>query len=79
MIHQNRNNPKNEETLLKLEELKKGIQKKKLFLKTGGAGAGRSKIERKRIQKIENETLRCRKEIIADGKSAPEYQQNDCT
>ena len=39
----------------------------------------RSKIKIKRIQEIENETLRCRKEIIADGKSAPEYQQNDCT
>ena len=30
-------------------------------------------------QKMEDETFRCRKEIIADGKSAQEYQQESCT
>ena len=30
-------------------------------------------------QEMEDETLRCRKEIIADGKSAQEYQQDNCT
>ena len=53
--------------------------KEETLPKTGRAGAGRSKLKRKRIQKIKNETLRCRKEIIADGKSAQEYQQDDCT
>ena len=77
MIHQKKNNHKNEETLPKLEELKKGDPKEETLPKTGRAGAGWSKI--KRVQKIEDEILRCRKEIIADGKLAPKYQQNDCT
>ena len=73
------NNHKNEETLPKLEELEKGDPKEETLPKTGGAGAERSKIKRKRVQKIEDEILRCIKEIIADDKSAPKYQQNDCT
>ena len=79
MIHLKQNNPKNEETLPKLEELKKRDPKEETLPNTRREEAERSKRKRKRIQKIENETLRCRKEIIADGKSAPEYQQNDCT
>ena len=79
MIHQKKNNHKNEETLPKLEELKKGDPKEETLPKTGRVGAERSKIKRKRVQKIEDEILRCRKEIIADGKLAPKYQQNDCT
>ena len=43
------NNHKNEETLPKLEELKKGDPKEETLPKTGRAGAERSKIKRKRV------------------------------
>ena len=62
-IHQKKTTTKIEETLPKLEELKKGDPKE----------------ETKEEFKTEDEILRCRKEIIADGQSAPKYQQNDGT
>ena len=42
---------KNEETLPKLEELKKGDPKEETLPKTGRAGAGWSKTKSKKVQK----------------------------